>query len=182
MFPPGDGAARPTCAEEYRSPRDFEKALNLVVCFHTRPLRETAAQVQKWQYCHPPHADQERLVGYLEMLKMFVSGTPLNSTAYQQLESNCTSDIASREEFVFLVPKLRGLRALEAGDESAWNQAIADLVQAHEVEARCGAYRRLPDGLLCLPALMLLELGRERGLACSVESPYVPPSLLEGPA
>jgi hypothetical protein len=167
---------------EYRGPWEFEKAVNLVVCFYTRPIRETAAFVQPWQYYYPPDANQERFVRYLEMLQGFISGTPFDPAVCRQIEAQCTSDTAPREDFVFLAAKLRGLRALEARDAPAWNQAIADLVRAHEGEARCGQYRRLPDGFLCLPALMLAQLGRERGLACSVKSPYLPLSLLEGPA
>ncbi len=173
------GRPRP---DEHRSPWEFEKVVNLVVCFHTQDVWTTAAEVQEWQYRHPAYPEDQRVADYLEMLKRFVNGTPLNAFTYQQLETYCASDIASREEFVFLLPKLRGLRALEAGDGSTWNRAIADLVEAHEIEAQRGEYRLLPDGFMCLPALMLVELGRERGLACLVKSPYLPLSVLEMPA
>lgn len=90
----------------------------------------------------------------------------------------CSSDRASKEEMKFLLPKIRGVKAIMDSDQPAFHRAITDLVEAHKWEALRGEYRLMYEGLICLPGLMLAQLGREKQMDVTVKSDYLPLHLL----
>lgn len=158
---------------------DFEKTVELVVCFGEKGLRRKLAGIERWQYYFPEDDEYRTRAYYLEVEKRFVAEGVLNEAELQRLEEFCSSDKASYEEKEFLLPKIRGLKALVNGDEAALNRAITDLIEAHKWEALQEAYRLMCDGLICLPGMMLAQLGRERNMAVTVKSDYLPLRLLE---
>jgi|GEM_PF-5965447 len=164
---------------EYRSPWEFEKAVNLIVCFYNEELRVKASQIPPWKYRHPPHPEHDAYARYLEALKKYIGGNELDDEELAQVITHCLSDAASKEDRMFLLPKSEGLKAVARQQPNNSERAIGDVVKAHETEAQRGEYRRSRDGLMSLPALMLAKLCLERGMACSVSSPYLPLQLLD---
>lgn len=158
---------------------DFEKTVDLVVCFGERELRRELAGIERWQYYFPEDDAYRTRADYLEVEKRFVAEGVLNEAELRRLEEFCTSDKAPKEEKEFLLPKMRGLKALVNGDKAALNRAITDLIEAHKLEALGGEYRLMCDGLICLPGMMLAQLGRERNMTVTVKSDYLPLLLLE---
>ena len=165
--------------EEERRPRDFATTVHLVVCFGAAEYRRTLSQVQSWQYCMPRNPDDEALVGYLEMLQAYIAGAGLDQQMATRIEQHCLEDTAPQADRVFLLPKVRGLQAVQRRDADTWELALSDLVKAHAHEAQRGQYRLLPEGFICVSALMLTKLGEEAGMMCHITSPYLPLHLLE---
>lgn len=166
--------------DEYRSLWEFEKAVNLTVCFGPAVGRAQAAVIPAWKYRAPEHPEHQPFADYLEALKAYLIGARPDDAAWQRLERHGLSDVASKEDRLFLLPKVQGLRAVATSEAATWNQALTALVKAHEAEAKRGELKLRFDGFICLPALMLAQLGRERGLSCDVRSPYLPLDLLGG--
>jgi hypothetical protein len=164
---------------DYRSPWEFEKAVNLIVCFCDRELRVKASQISSWQYRYPPHPEHDAFARYLEALKKYLGGNELDDEELAQVITHCLSDAASKEDRQFLLPKSEGLKAVARQQPINSERAISELVKAHETEAQRGEYKRSRDGLMSLPALMLAKLCQERGMACNVSSPYLPLQLLD---
>ncbi len=152
---------------------DFEKAVELVVCFGEKGLRRELAGIERWQYYFPEDDEYRTRADYLEVEKRFVAEGVLNEAELLRLEEICSSDQAPKEEKEFLLPKIKGIKAIVKGDEAALNKAIADLLEAHKREALDGVYRLMCDGLICLPGIMLAQLGRENNMAVTVKSDYL---------
>lgn len=165
--------------EEEWDPRDFEKAFHLAICFGGPEERRTAAGLPEGLYIGEPDDDQPPLLGYLTLLKQHVTGGTPDSMLLAQLIKCCRSDTASKHARKSILPRLQGLRALQTGSQDIWRQSIEGLVRDHEWEATKGEFRLLFDGFLCLPALALAQLGKERGMSCTINSAYLPLVLLE---
>jgi len=164
---------------ETRFVGEFEKAIELVVCFGEKGLRRKLAGIERWQYNFPEYDDYRIRADYLGVEKRFVGEGVLDEAELQRLEDYCSSDRASKEERKFVLPKIQGINAIVSGDQAALNKAITDLIEAHKWEALRGEYRLMCEGLICLPGMMLAQLGRERNMAATVKSDYLPLLLLE---
>jgi len=162
-----------------KGPGDFEETLNIVVICCGSDERRRAFKIKKQQYCEPGESNGDRLVDYLEMLKLYLSDETIDQGAASAIEKYCLSNVAPREYQWFLLPKVSGLSALANDDRTAWQGAISQLIKAHESEALRGDNRYLTKGSVCLSALMLAKLGREHDFACDIASHYLPLKLLE---
>jgi immunity protein 49 of polymorphic toxin system len=165
---------------ETRFVGDFEKAIDLVVCFGKRELRGELAGIQRWQYNSPEHKEYRTRADFLEVEKRYIAEGVWDGDESERLENHCSSDQASKEERNFLLPRIRGIKAIAGSDQSGLQKAITDLVEAHKSEALRGEYRLMYEGLICLPALMLARLGSEKEMAVTLKSDYLPLSLLRG--
>ncbi|MCI0660499.1 MAG: immunity 49 family protein [Acidobacteria bacterium] len=157
---------------------EFEMTIDLVICFGEERLRRELAGIQRWQYSFPEHDAYRSRTDFLEIEKRFVADGVLDETEMQRLEDLCLSDKASKEEKKFLLPKIRGIKAIVSGDQLAIHRAITDLIEAHKWEALRGEYRLLCEGLICLPGLMLAKLAGEKQVTVSVKSDYLPLHLI----
>jgi hypothetical protein len=164
---------------ESRFVGEFEKAIDLVVCFGGKNLRRELAGIERWQYNFPEYDEYRIRADYLEVEKRFVGEGVLDEAELQRLEDHCSSDKASTEERKFVLPRIEGIKAIVRGDQVALNRAITDLIEAHKWEALRGEYRLMYEGLICLPGMMLAQLGRERNIATPMKSDYLPLQLLE---
>jgi hypothetical protein len=115
---------------------------------------------------------------YLANLKRFLAGNSQSNDDVKAILAHCSSDIASKEDRLFLLPKAKGLQAVAQGDQKSWEQSIAELLKAHEKEARQGELKLSFEAFICLPALMLVKLGMERQMKCTLDNPYLPVFLL----
>jgi len=158
---------------------NFEKTIELASCFVEKGLRRKLAGIERWQYYFPECDEYRTRADYLEVEKRFVANGVFDEAEFQRLEDYCSSDRASKEEREFLLPKIKGVKAIVSGDKDALNRAIENLLEAHKLEALQGVYRLMCDGLICLPGMMLAQLGRERNIAVTVRSDYLPLRLLE---
>jgi hypothetical protein len=163
----------------HRSPRLFEKTIDLVIAFGTPEQRGALPAVQPSQYRNPPYPDDDGLAQLIAILARYAADQTLDAEAYRTLEARLEMDQASRWDRAFYLPNARALRAAADADAKVWNDSISDLVTAHEDESRKGEYKKSELGLMCLPALAVAKLGMERGLTCLVRSEYFPLSLLE---
>lgn len=163
-----------------RNPYEFEKALALLVCFGDAGQRGRVAEIREEQYRVPPRPEQNAFAAYLDATKQFVASGTIDEQELDGVEQRCLTDTASKDERLSLLPKVRTLRAVVQSDEAGWNAALDNIIAAHEKEALHGEYTLLPDGLICLPAMMLAQLGAERGMTCQLNSAYLPNMLLRG--
>jgi hypothetical protein len=162
-----------------RSPWFFKKAAELVICWGDVEKRRALATIHPWQYRNPPHPEHDGLAEYLELLVRFLAEQRLDVEMCFRLEERLASNTASKDDRQLLLPFARGLHEAMEGSSSRWNDAIAEIVKAHEIEAKKGEYKRSANGFMCLPGLALAQLGLERGLTCSIRSIYLPLQLLE---
>ena len=162
----------------YRHIWSFKQAIHLTVCFCTPQWRPNAAIIKEWQYRHPSDPDDDTLSLYLEALKPFIMGENLNENICQRVGERCLLDTASKEEYLLVLPEVQGLMAIEQKNLRSWETSIDALIKTHEKEAKRGEYRRDIEAFICLPALMLVQLGQEKGMTCKMKSPYLPLTLL----
>lgn len=157
-----------------RNPWLFKKTVELIIGWGDSEKGKALTNIEPWQYRNPPHPEHDRISEYIKVLVNFLVERCLNVEACRSVEERLASDSASRDERSILLPGARGLRGAVEGDSKLWNDAIAELVAAHAVEAKKGEYKRSESGFICLPALALAKLGLERGLTSSVRSVYLP--------
>src|SRR5215475_10192887 len=104
----------------------FETAIDSLVCFGEKDLRRKLSGIERWQYNFPEHDAYRIRADYLEVEKRFVGDGVLNEAELQRLEDYCSSDRASKEERKFVLPKIKGIKAIVSGDQDALNRAIMD--------------------------------------------------------
>jgi len=88
-------------------------------------------------------------------------------------------DNATRRECKVLLPTVQGLEAVAKKDADAWNASLAATTADHKRDAMRGELQRDPRGYMNLEGVWLLRLGLERGMSCTVDSPYLPIFILE---
>lgn len=98
---------------------------------------------------------------------------------YAAALERCSSKGANRWEARVLLPVLKGLEAIANSDAIAWNRALATTTDEHKREALRGELQRDVQGFMNLEGIWLLRLGLERGMTCTVDSPYLPIPLVE---
>lgn len=169
----------PPSESEVRDARTFETSLSLDVCFGKEHWRRQLASVPRSVWEPAPTASAAAFIEYVLLLQAHLSGARmLTDEERASLEEKCESETASREDQKVTRFKVRGLGAIVDEDEEEWNDAIFYVVSEFEDEAILGDLQYLVTGFACLPALMLTKLGLEKEMTCSVESPYLPLSLL----
>ena len=166
---------------------DFDDLLNLAICFGTAEQRQEVARIDK--RCHwsdwrlpdqkPEDSPDAAMVTYMEILKRYAAGEALDQEGCRLCLHFCESPKAPKRAVVEVRPRLEALIALDRGDAATWNAHLARVIAPHKNEALRGEFKLLPQAFICLSALALAQLGREWGLTCTVDSPYLPLQLLE---
>lgn len=165
-YPPDEGPA---------TPWSFEKVLTLVGCFGEAADQRRAGGISESYYRHPAH---QAFVAYLDILKKCIGSGTIPTAGLSEVERECRSEKASKDERTLLLPRLLALSALGNRERAAWDQALSELVATHAKEAKRGELKHSRDGFICLPGLLFAKLGRELGWKWSGQSPYLPESLL----
>jgi hypothetical protein len=166
--------------DEHRSPWQGEQWIDVVACWGDGPAVEAVVGLRPWQYRSPVRAEHDALALYLDVLRKYLGGSPIDEAALAGVVRACAAGSATKEDRLFLRPAADGLLALSAGDADGWNYALAQILSAHGREAHEGDLRLLPDGCLSFRALLLAKLGLDRGLSLRAASEYMPLSLVEG--
>ena len=133
--------------DETRSPYEAETFINLVACFGSEDDHRLIGSLQPWQYRNPEYKAHAAFAQYLAVLVRYIGDTNLDSGSIAKVLAACEATKASKEDRLFLLPSARGLAAVEAGNESEWNYALAQLVAAHAEEARSGDFKLSPKAL-----------------------------------
>lgn len=71
------------------------------------------------------------------------------------------------------------IAAIVAREQQAFDEALSELLDAHQRIARFGSLRETPEGFLSLPAMSLSKMALERGLAIGAESEYLSKGYLD---
>lgn len=71
------------------------------------------------------------------------------------------------------------IRAIVDGDQSAFHDALDNLLKAHRGMAKFGGLRETPEGFLCLPAMSLSRIALERGIEVRAQSEYLSKGYLD---
>lgn len=165
-------------ASEHRNIYDAELYLNAIGVFGSAHERRLCADLTRSQVSAPEHACDDAMAAYVGVLARHLGGAAPDQTTLDRVVQLCERVQASRLDRRYLLPSATGLLAVARKDAGAFNLAIAQLLSAHTQEAQKGDLRLLPQGLICMRAMMLAQCGRDAGLACSVASPYLPQQLL----
>jgi hypothetical protein len=160
---------------DQRNPWLFLKTVGLIVCFCKPTYRKGLANVERWKYSFPENPALAQAVDYLQLLTEFVSSNQVNLDQLNQIKSRCQ---LGEVDQAFVLPQLEGLDRIARRNEQNWLTALTSLLRYHEQQCWSGDYKLSPDGYLCLPAMMLAQLGRENRLQCNLSSLYLPLQLL----
>jgi hypothetical protein len=173
---------------ELREFADFERLLNLLICFGSEEMRQRAASIPKDIYhftegayyrdSYRPHPPQLGIIEYLELLKQVAAGNAWDEVAFQRSKALCLAPKATKSERIATLPKLEAVRAALHEDAETWNRSIGDIVERHKQIAQRGDWQYDREAFVCLPGLAMAQLGMQRGLACDTKSPYLPLALL----
>lgn len=106
-------------------------------------------------------------------------GTGELGEPYEAALARFGSKAASRWETRLLLPAAEGLAAVANGDDVVWNKSLAAMTAEHKHQALRGNLQRSAQAFINLKAIWLLRLGLDRGMQCSVDSPYLPIPLVE---
>ncbi|QRK09609.1 immunity 49 family protein [Archangium violaceum] len=158
----------------------FEKTLSLVICFCGPAEREELLRLQPWQFRNPVEPSDDAYAGYLEQVRLYLRKSAVDPAAIEELIAKCSSDTASKDDRQSVLPEVQALRAVATQDTKLLDESLAEVVKAHEVQAKRGELKLRSEGFICLPAMALAKLAQERGMQCGVKSPYLPLFLLEG--
>lgn len=73
----------------------------------------------------------------------------------------------------------QAIGAITARDQTSLDEALVNLLGAHQGMAKFGGLRETPEGYLCLPAMALSKVAMDRKMAVNVESEYLSKGYLE---
>ncbi len=164
------------------NPYQSELWLDVVAAFGREADRARCGDLQGWQLRHPAHAETHTQAAFLALLQRAVAGQPVDVASTRAVLRACEAATASRDDRLGVAPSVRGLEAVARADALQLNEALAQRLAAHQEDALRGDYKRLYEGLVCLPALALVALARRAGMASVVVSGYLPTHLLDLPA
>ncbi|WP_165419208.1 Imm49 family immunity protein [Corallincola spongiicola] len=162
-----------------RSAWGFYENLNVLICFATDEELRLASEVNSLKYDYPGNEEKPwLLVRYIAVLKNYLADKPVLDTELAALLEECELPSRTKEEQVYVVPMIRGLVALFHDNETQWQEAISECVERHIDEVKNGDLKQSYDGYFSMPALALAKLGLSKGWKPSVESVYLPVSLI----
>ena len=169
----------PPVPTDARNPWDFLKVSSLVIAF-CKPgtIREELCSVREPSFRNPPrpyHLHVSQLVG---LIQEFIAYGEVNRSRANALAAACDTDTATQDAQAWVRPVTDAFIALTDRNPDAVRAAMATVLQSHQREATLGEYAKTPDGLLCVPGLMIAQLAAERDLPCDISSPYLPLHLL----
>jgi tetratricopeptide (TPR) repeat protein len=67
----------------------------------------------------------------------------------------------------------QAIQAIVERDQSAFDEALDNLLKAHRGMAKFGGLRETPEGFLCLPAMSLSKTALERDMEVNADSEYL---------
>lgn len=170
---------RPDGPTGSREPRKFEQALALAACFGHPACLRGLSQLEEWAYRHPPRPETDAYAAYLGALKFVVANEAGDGHEAERALSACRTAGAAQDVPEEIANRIYALLALVEGDAVGFNKHLADVVRAHERDARTGELSDMQEGFICLEALGLAGLAKRQGVSVTVSSVYLPLQLLD---
>lgn len=174
-------------AEDHRRAQEALRAASLLVCFGTAEQRARFTALRYEQYCAWTDQEGEELTPIMKpvgdvtrLLQQYLREGTVSQGEASPLMEYLAGDGIDRYQLSWTLPLAQGLVALSSDDAAGLETAVKALEKNHARDAKRGDFKLLYDGFLCEQALMLVQLGREKGLEVSIDSPYVPVQLLPG--
>ncbi|MFF5970009.1 immunity 49 family protein [Streptomyces sp. NPDC012769] len=119
-------------------------------------------------------SDGSAFNAYREALHAYLKGTDPEAAAERALQR-----AEQAKDWGFAMPPAVLLSQLAEGDEESFNLALADALEAHRAYYQVADRADDPDASVNLDVLALVCHARRRGWDIHVESPYLPPSILQ---
>ena len=172
----------PEIIEHTRTPWIYIKAIELAVSFGNENDLKTLTKIEDIKFIHgtPEHVAKCQLLAYTAFaLRAFLKSGSVESSLLTDLVALSESKNVNREEKHFIVPVVHGLKALLEEDKDAWEASVQEALDAHLKEVKSGDYRDDIDGFICMPGMMLIKLGADKGWQSTIDSLYLPKQLME---
>lgn len=150
------------------------KDMSFAVAFGDGAVRDRFARLPSTLYATEDPEDVTSR-DYLDALRAVLRGEPRDMTAI--LEA-CSRRTASRFETLHIRPLVRCLSAVLAGDGPGLDSSLQECLRRHLKDVK-GELRTDVEGFMVIDALVHVRLALERGIPITVESPYLPISLVE---
>lgn len=150
------------------------KDMSFAVAFGDGAVRDRFAGLPSTLYATEDPEDVTSR-DYLDALRSVLRGEPRDMTPI--LEA-CSRRTASRFETLHIRPLVRCLSAVLAGDGPGLDSSLQECLRRHLKDVK-GELRTDVEGFMVIDALVHVRLALERGIPITVESPYLPVSLVE---
>lgn len=173
---------KPQIIEHTRTPWIYIKAIELAVSFGNKYDIDLLTSIEDIKFIHgtPEHVAKCKLLAYTAFaLRAFLKSGSIESSLLTDLVALSESKNVNREEKHFIVPVVHGLQALLEEDKNAWDASVQEALDAHLKEVKSGDYRDDVDGFICMPGMMLIKLGADKGWQSTIDSLYLPKQLME---
>ena len=172
----------PEIVEHTRTPWEYIEALELVISFGNENDLEILTKIEDIKFIHgtPEEVEECKFLAYTAFaLRAFLKSGSVESSLLTDLLALSESKNVNREEKHFIVPVVHGLKALLEKDKDAWDASVQEALDAHLKEVKSGDYRDNVDGFICMPGMMLIKLGADKGWQSTIDSLYLPKQLME---
>ncbi|MAD47326.1 MAG: hypothetical protein CMI02_05190 [Oceanospirillaceae bacterium] len=172
----------PQIIEHTRTPWEYIEALEIVTSFGSMEDLNMLLDVDEIKFFHGTAEELEEcqfLADTAFWLREYLSNETLEKGLIDKLIKLSVSKRIGREEKHFVVPLVNGLKALVEDDRNSWNASIQQALDAHLKEIKSGDYRDDIQGFICMPGMMLIKLGANKGWHTDIDSLYLPKQLME---
>jgi len=173
----------PTEGHQTRNPWAFIEAINIISSFGNNEDIARLCDVEESKYHNYPEEQNKKdcqfLADYVSAAKSYLSTGTVDTSSLSNLVDAANLGKRTKEEQHFVVPVVKGLNALVKNDQSNWQAAVQESLDAHLKEVKTGEYRKNYRGFICMPGMMLLKLGQDKGWNADIDSLYLPLTLLE---
>jgi hypothetical protein len=153
--------------------RDF----GAVVCFGDLSRRRELGDLQRWKY-DDETSSFGKLHPLIEAVQRHLRGETVPKSFEAALLEMRARKATSRDVEIFAPLGDALLGVLEINGK-VWNDGLQKYLDWHVEQSLYGDWKLLPKAFIALPALGFAKLGIERGLTCTVQSPYLPLFLIE---
>ena len=171
--------AKPEGPTGGRELREFEQTLAFAACFGDSACTRALSRLEEWAYRDPIRSETDAYAAYLGALKFVVANEEKDHSEAKRALDACRAANQARDVPVEIADRIFALLALVDGDAIGFNRHLAAVVRNHVVDARSGELSDMQEGFICLEALGLSGLAKRQGVPVTVNSVYLPLSLLD---
>jgi hypothetical protein len=161
--------------DSIRTPFYFGQLTGIVAAFGGPADRARIAAIPRNHFLMPEMPEYTAMADAYSALQSYLDGTPDHGIARRAVEAQQRRD---RDSFHYSRPLARAVLGLADGDAAVVTAAVAAMADLHLHLAREGDLQTGAAGCIAVLPLGVMRLARERGLECTLDSPYVPLELL----
>jgi hypothetical protein len=156
---------KPSRRPQLLAVHQYERALNMAVCFGERSQAETAARYPEARYRNPEVYADEEYFAYLRAVKSWLLGDA--GAARSEIDKAIALSPKGAQEQAF--------RCVMAADQQEFLKHMERRLQGHRTQFRKNPH--WPHGILCANGLLLCKFALAQGMALD-DMPYLPVHLL----